>query len=92
VLFYDLKKGETRRGLLKDRLLPSTAKKSLTRGHALDEEKWASLLNEAREHASTLIHSLNAGDFHATPSAQSCEHCEFGALCRQRFGWTGGAP
>lgn len=90
VLFYDLKKGETRRGLIREAAVPSTAKKTLTRGHALAEEKWKEVLKQGEEHAIGLITALGAGDFRATPSAQACEYCDFGNLCRQRFSWTGG--
>jgi RecB family exonuclease len=92
VLFYDLKKSEVRRGLVRQSQLAHTAKKALTRGHCLTDGQWDELLTQGREHIDALGAALRAGDFRATPSAAACEYCEFGTHCRSRFGWTGGAP
>lgn len=89
VLFYDLKRGEIRRGLVRSEALPN-AKSALTRGHALEAEKFDAILAEGRGHLTRLVSRIQRQDFAATPSPQACEYCEYGDHCRARFGWAGG--
>ncbi len=89
VLFYDLKRGEIRRGLVRSEALPN-AKGALTRGHALEAAKFDAVLEEGRGHLTQIVSRIQRQDFAATPSAQACEYCEYGGHCRVRFGWAGG--
>jgi RecB family exonuclease len=90
VLFYDLKQGEVKRGLVRETQVSPTAKKAMTRGHALDDEKWEQVVEQGYEHAHALITAIESGDFAPTPSAAACDFCDFGTHCRNRLGWTGG--
>ncbi len=86
VLFYDLKAGEVRRGVLRDR---EGIKKFFTRGHALSEEGWENLIGVGKEHIDSLISRINAGDFTATPSAAACDRCDMGLFCHRQSGVSG---
>jgi len=87
MLFYDLKRGEAKRGLLRgDRLKPDAAR-HFTRGHAVKEERWNDLLTRGREAVATTAKRIAAGDFSPTPSAAECSGCHYGPLCRRRAGW-----
>ncbi len=92
VLFYDLKKMETRRGILREDKVGSSAKKAFTRGHVINAESWDSILEEGKDHALRLIEQLDSGDFRPTPSAKSCEFCPYGVQCRSKHSWTGAQP
>ncbi len=87
MLFYDLKKGEVKRGLAKEESLSSEAKKSLTRGHALKNEKLDSLISSGLEQLDALAKSIRAGDFTPKPSAEACRFCEAPAFCREGQGY-----
>ncbi len=91
IVFYDLKQSEVKRGLVRETQVAPTAKKAMTRGHALSDEKWEQVVSEGYEHAHALVTAIESGDFAPTPSAPVCEYCDFGPHCRNRLGWTGGA-
>jgi RecB family exonuclease len=86
VLFYDLKAGEVRRGLVRDR---DGIKKFFTRGHSLSEEGWDALVDSGKKHIDSLVSRIRAGDFKATPSPAACEYCDMGLFCHRRNGVTG---
>ncbi len=89
VLFYDLKRGEIRRGLVRAESLPA-AKAAMTRGHALDNAKFDAVLEEGRGHLTQIVSRIQRQDFTPTPSATACEYCDYASHCRARLGWAGG--
>lgn len=91
VLFYDLKKAEVRRGMVRAETLPPTAAKALTRGHTLSAENWDALLAAGEAHLAALGTQIASGEYPAHSSDAECAYCEFGDLCRQHYGWSGGA-
>jgi len=84
ILFYDLKKGEIRRGILIEGRVPAEARKHVTRGHTLNEEAYAQLRAQGMHALRTIAKSIESGDFTPTPSASACAHCDYGSLCRVR--------
>ncbi|MBI1861207.1 MAG: PD-(D/E)XK nuclease family protein [Deltaproteobacteria bacterium] len=88
-LFYDLKKGEVRRGLLKEELVPKEAKGLLTRGHVVSPEKFERIMATSRDHIARIAGLIAQGNFVPTPSCASCQSCQFGTLCRRRHGTDG---
>ena len=88
VLFYDLKKGELRRGFVVQEGLPQEAKKALTRGHCLTTEAF----NEIKLKGLTALKQLSGlirdGNFVPQPSTKSCANCDFPVFCRQHVGMT----
>ncbi len=86
ILFYGLKDNEVRRGIFLEERLPKEAKKKLTRGHALSSEKWAELKAQALDQIAKITGAIARREFAPTPSREACEFCEYGGLCRVRFG------
>ncbi len=83
ILFYDLKKGEIRRGLLLEEVCGADAKKLITRGHTVNQSRYEEL-----EHSGTLALrkialAMAEGLFEPTPSPDICGTCEFVAHCRR---------
>lgn len=86
VLFYDLKKGELRRGIFDDSLVSKETKKALTRGHTLTSEKLQSLTDEGFEHLNRLTTLISEGHFDPSPSLESCRFCDYRSFCRRAHG------
>jgi len=82
MLFYDLKKGELRRGLIAAEGLEEL-KKEFTRGHWLREEALDALHQEAMNHMERITESITLGSFTSTPSSATCAHCSYPVHCRQ---------
>jgi RecB family exonuclease len=83
VVFYDLKKGEIRRGWLREDRLPREAARLLTRGHVLAVEKFETLRAQGIERLQEIAAAMSQGNFEARPSAEVCGYCEFALLCRR---------
>jgi RecB family exonuclease len=83
VIFYDLKKGELRRGLLNETYCSKELKQALTRGHVLKSEDFESLLLTGKEHLLRVLTTIESGEFFPTPSPLACERCEAATFCRQ---------
>jgi len=85
LIFYDLKKGEVKRGVLfSDRVPPEyrdAAKNFMTRGHILTRAKYEELRDQGLEHLRRVASSIREGNFAATPSADACGFCDFAAHC-----------
>jgi ATP-dependent helicase/DNAse subunit B len=82
MLFYDLKKGELRRGLAHEEFISSDAKRELTRGHTLNGEKLDKLLAAGKESLEKYSKKILEGDFTPAPSSESCRFCEAHTFCR----------
>jgi RecB family exonuclease len=87
MLFYDLKKGELRRGLLRAEKLPPESVKQVTRGHALTEAALSEVILAGLKAVKTLAAGIARGDFTPTPSVTACERCDFPAFCRKAVGY-----
>lgn len=87
IIFYDLKKGELRRGLMQEECVSVDVKKSMTRGHVLAAEKRNAILTKGREHLQRMADLITAGTFAPTPSAEACRFCEAATFCRQAVGY-----
>lgn len=87
VLFYDLKKCEIRRGLMRSESISAEAKKMLTRGHALDPEKFQLITDSGVAEMERLMKLSAEGEFAPRPSAENCSFCEFQILCRRAHGY-----
>ena len=83
VLFYDLKRGELKRGILNEDFCPKEVKQSLTRGHVLKSEQFESLLAKGKENLLRISAAIENGEFSPTPSPLACERCEAQTFCRQ---------
>jgi RecB family exonuclease len=83
MLFYDLKHGELRRGVLIDERITREAKKRATRGHTLSEIDYEKLKQTGLSGLKQLAARLGTGDFAPTPAAGPCSVCDYAALCRQ---------
>lgn len=83
MLFYDLKTPEIRRGILKAEDVTPEAKRAVTRGHCVTQDKMTELLDKGTSLVSSLANKIRAGDFKATPSAEICNYCEFARHCRE---------
>lgn len=83
VLFYDLKRGELRRGILNETFCSKELKQSLTRGHVLKPEAFDDLLAKGRENLLKISAAIENGDFAPTPTTLACERCESPTFCRQ---------
>jgi RecB family exonuclease len=84
VLFVSLKEATAERGVLRKSLVgtPPTV-----RGHVLDDERWNAGLDAARAAVLGRAHALaDERRFAPTPSADACERCSYGVLCRSRWG------
>jgi ATP-dependent helicase/DNAse subunit B len=87
MLFYDLKKGEIKRGLAREEMISSEAKKSLTRGHTMSSEKLDSLIQSGKEAMQTHATNIRAGNFAPKPSSEACRFCESIGFCREGVGY-----
>ncbi len=85
-LYYDLKLREVRRGIVRKELLDKDGIKALTRGHAVEMERWATLHANALTHLSELVAQIHSGDWRPNPGAQ-CADCEYLAPCRRGQPW-----
>lgn len=85
-LFLDIKKGEIRRGLLKEECVTPEAKAHLTRGHVLKAEKFEATLSDGLTHLTRLADIAGKGVFAPNPVATHCGHCEFKGQCREAYG------
>ncbi len=87
MLFYDLKVGELRRGLLIEEEVSKEAKKFVTRGHTLSLDKFYSLSLDGLEKIKSLAAEIAQGSFQPAPSATSCGYCEASGMCRRAYGY-----
>lgn len=87
ILFYDLKRGELRRGVLLESRLAPDAKKKITRGHALPEDKLAILKEQGVEQLKTVASAIARGDFTPKPSVSHCATCDYVGHCRGGIGY-----
>ncbi|NBX76293.1 MAG: PD-(D/E)XK nuclease family protein [Proteobacteria bacterium] len=87
MLFYDLKKGEIKRGLAKEETISTEAKKSLTRGHAMSSEKLEALIQSGKEVMQNHAINIRAGIFAPNPSSEACRFCEAVGFCREGAGY-----
>lgn len=87
LIFYDLKKGEVRRGVLLADRVPSEAKAFMTRGHILPPEKYDELRGQGLEHLRRIASEIRAGNFAPTPSAEVCGYCDYASLCQKGMGY-----
>lgn len=87
ILFYDLKKGELRRGLVLEEAVSKETKKELTRGHTVNAAKLNTLLEAGKEALYQHASSIASGVFAPTPSAEACRFCEATAFCRNGVGY-----
>ena len=87
VLFYDLKKGELRRGLFEEPLITKELKSHLTRGHVLSSEKLEELLSVGTAHLIATSQQIQQGNFLPTPSTTDCPRCEAPTFCRKGLGY-----
>lgn len=85
-LYYDLKKRELKRGLVKKEKLREDGIKRLTRGHAVDEKRWSELLTAADAHLSAVLSELQKGEWRPRPSSE-CDSCRVFSLCRRGKSW-----
>lgn len=83
MLFYDLKKGEIKRGLAQEELISPEAKKSLTRGHAMPAEKLTGLIEAGKQAMQSHATQIKAGHFPPTPNPDACRFCEAAGFCRE---------
>ena len=87
LLFYDLKKGELRRGILHEGHVPPVARKHVTRGHVLSTEAYQRLRTEGGARITEIAGALKAGDFRPRPAPGVCDFCDYPALCRKGLGY-----
>jgi hypothetical protein len=87
VLFYDLKKGEIRRGIVEDRALQPGGKKVLTRGHVMNQEGIAKIKAAGLAQLEKLARAIREGDFNPRPDPGVCEYCDFPSFCRKGVGY-----
>src|SRR5262249_59653224 len=88
MLFYDLKKGEVRRGILVEEEVPPEAKKAITRGHTLTASNWEDLKEEGIQRIHELADRIDRGEFDPRPTTAVCGSCEFSSLCRRAHGYS----
>ncbi len=87
MLFYDLKEGEVRRGLLHESAFPKEVKKAMTRGHVLDDAALDHLVSEGRAKLTEIVNHIAAADFDPTPALDLCGRCDYVAMCREGAGY-----
>src|SRR5262249_7973159 len=86
LLFYDLKSGELRRGVVHEEGAATEAKKGLTRGHVLDRDRFDAWRRAGLDRLRELADRLGRGDLAARPTLETCDSCDYGPLCRSRLG------
>ncbi len=87
ILFYDLKRGELKRGLVLSDFLSRESIKSITRGHALDPERFEEVIARGISQFHEMAEGIKQGNFVALPNETSCRNCEMGLLCRRKLGY-----
>lgn len=87
MLFYDLKEGELRRGLLIEEEVSKETKKAVTRGHTLSLDKFSVLGHDGIQRIREVAEKIALGQFDPTPSAENCSYCEAKGLCRKAVGY-----
>lgn len=87
MLFYDLKQGELRRGVLIEEEVSKETKKTVTRGHTLPLEKYETLKKDGVDQIKRLAERMNSGDFTPNPSTDKCNYCEARIMCRKAYGY-----
>lgn len=87
LLFYDLKKGEIRRGILMEEKVSPEAKKAVTRGHTLTQPKYLEVREKGIEQLKRLAKGISEGDYSPRPSPQECDMCDYVAVCRKGVGY-----
>jgi ATP-dependent helicase/DNAse subunit B len=87
MLFYDLKQGELKRGILREESFAKEVKKAVTRGHLLPAIRWESVMGEGTACLERLASAISSGEFSPTPSAKNCQYCDFVAMCRKAVGY-----
>lgn len=87
VLFYDLKKGELRRGIFDTAWVSKELKPQLTRGHAFTSEQFEEVLNLGTRHLILNSRAIQDGHFPPKPSAQECPRCESSTFCLKGLGY-----
>ncbi len=85
-LYYDLKKKELRRGLIKKDRLSAEGLKKITRGHAVDDSKWNELLQAGEAHLSGVLTEFGLGLWRPKPGPV-CDGCSYLTLCRKGKLW-----
>jgi RecB family exonuclease len=86
MLFYDLKQGEIKRGLVKEITLFEDGKKRLTRGHALSEEAFNKIIEQGLGCLRDLARSIEQGTFTPTPEPSICATCAYPVFCGRASG------
>ncbi len=84
VLFYDLKKMELRRGIVISEKL--SGKPSITRGHAMAQEKYMTLLDEGLAQLQNILSRIQKQEFGPIPDPVYCDYCAMKGLCRSAYG------
>lgn len=87
ILFYDLKKGELKRGLIRSHHLRPELMKLITRGHTLEAQAFSKLIDSGLSHVHRLAKQIRLGVFAPTPNKTACEWCDFPGLCRRAEGY-----
>jgi len=87
MIFYDLKKGELKRGLAREECVSKETKKELTRGHTLPSDKLDPLIEAGLQRLQQIAQSIRSGNFAPSPSNEACRFCEAPAFCRQGVGY-----
>lgn len=87
VLFYDLKKGELRRGVFDETWISKELKPQLTRGHVINSEQLDELLMQGKAHLLQLSQEIQNGHFSPKPSPQECPRCESATFCLKGLGY-----
>jgi hypothetical protein len=82
-LFYDLKNGEIRRGLLREDLVSDEIKGHVTRGHTLKPERMNEILGAGLSHVKSIAWRIQQGELLPTPSEEACCTCPFPTHCRE---------
>lgn len=87
IVFYDLKKGEARRGVFIEELVQKEAKKAVTRGHVLPAAAYEALRDQGMARLREIAQKLAAGSFAPAASPEACIVCDYATLCRKRVGY-----
>lgn len=87
IVYYDLKKGELRKGIINEDLFETSPKKEFTRGHVMTSKQFEELLLMGTDHLIKTSKMIESGIFKPTPKATECERCEAPTFCRQGVGY-----